>query len=386
MDMIKQHIAETFLELAEGLSSGRMAPKIKVAVTGMGSEHGQSNIFAAAKLAAQDDRIEVVYLGTYEDETAKGVVTVRCEDEDACLKTMEELLHTGAVQAAVAMHYPFPIGVSTVGRAICPAEGKEMFLANTTGTSSTDPVEALVLNTLAGLAAAKACGIENPTVGLLNLNAVRQAESVLKELQKAGYSFRFAESARKDGGAVLRGNDVLLGTPDVMVCDALTGNVLTKMLAAYTSGGTYETQGYGYGPGLGDNYKDLVLIISRASGAPLVANAIRYAAQLVEGNVIEKLQTEYKEARKAGLDALIKARKNSGNAAPREEVKPPAKEVVTSQISGIDVMDLEDAVHHLWRVGIYAEDGMGCTGPIVRVSEGNLEKAKQILIEAGILS
>lgn len=386
MDQIKKHIAETFLELAEGLSSGRMQPKTRIAITGLGSEHGESNIFAAAKLAAKDGNIEVMYLGTLEDESAKGVITVHCEDEDTCLKTMEELLHNGEVQAAVAMHYPFPIGVSTVGRVICPAEGKEMFLANTTGTSSTDAVEALVLNTLSGLAAAKACGIENPTVGLLNLNAVRQAENILKKLQKAGYTFRFAESARLDGGAVLRGNDVLLGTPDVMVCDALTGNVLTKMLAAYTSGGTYETQGYGYGPGLGDNYKDLVLIISRASGAPLVANAIRYAAQLAEGNVIEKLQHEYKEARKAGLDTLMKERKNQENTTTQNEVSCPKKEIVTAQISGIDVMDLEDAVHHLWRVGIYAEDGMGCTGPIIRVSEENLEKAKQILLEADVLS
>ena len=30
--------------------------------------------------------------------------------------------------------------------------------------------------------------------------------------------------------------------------------------------------------------------------------------------------------------------------------------------------DLEDAVKALWKAGIYAESGMGCTGPIVLLS------------------
>ena len=44
----------------------------------------------------------------------------------------------------------------------------------------------------------------------------------------------------------MRGNDVLTGSPDIMVMDSLTGNVVIKMLAAGTSGGSYETIGYGY--------------------------------------------------------------------------------------------------------------------------------------------
>ena len=66
----------------------------------------------------------------------------------------------------------------------------------------------------------------------------------------------------------MRGNDVLQGTPDVMVCDSLTGNVLIKMLSSFTTGGSFESTGYGYGPGIGRDYDKLVLIISRASGAP----------------------------------------------------------------------------------------------------------------------
>ena len=49
-------------------------------------------------------------------------------------------------------------------------------------------------------------------------------------------------------------------------------------------------------------------------------------------------------------------------------------------------MDLEDAVEVLWKNKIYAESGMGCTGPIVLVSYANLEKSKELLIEAKYIS
>ena len=45
--------------------------------------------------------------------------------------------------------------------------------------------------------------------------------------------------------------------------------------------------GYGYGPGIGEGYDRLVLIISRASGFPVIANAMSYAGQLVKGNIKE---------------------------------------------------------------------------------------------------
>ena len=48
-------------------------------------------------------------------------------------------------------------------------------------------------------------------------------------------------------------------------------------------------------------------------------------------------------------------------------------------------MDLEDGVKALWKAGIYAQSGMGCTGPIILVSEANFEKAKGILKDAGFI-
>lgn len=92
-------------------------------------------------------------------------------------------MDSGNVDAAVTMHYPFPIGVSTVGRIITPGMGKEMFIATTTGTSSTDKVEGMVKNAIYGIITAKACGIKNPRVGILNVDGARQTEIALNKLK-----------------------------------------------------------------------------------------------------------------------------------------------------------------------------------------------------------
>ena len=378
---IEKLIAETFLEMANGLESGSYGKKPKIALTGMGSEHGEENSMAAAVMAAKEG-IDVYYIGTLE---AEGVTTVKVADDEEGHKKMEELLEKGEVDAAVTMHYPFPIGVSTVGRVITPATGREMFIANTTGTSSADRIEGMIKNAVYGIIAAKACGVSDPTIGILNVDGARQTEKALRELAEGGYPVRFAESSRADGGCVMRGNDLLQGSPDIMVTDSLTGNVLVKMMSAFQTGGSYEASGYGYGPGIGEGYDRLVMIISRASGAPVIAGALRYAAQLVRGRVFEVAAKEFAAAKKAGLDNILKARKAAAKPAAEEEVKAPPAEVVTAQIPGIEVMDLEDGVQALWKKGIYAESGMGCTGPIIRVSDANLEKAKEILTAEGYI-
>ena len=299
---------------------------------------------------------------------------------------MEEMLANKEIDGAVTMHFPFPIGVSTVGRVVTPAKGKEMFIANTTGTSSADRIEGMIKNAVYGVITAKACGIKNPTIGILNVDGARQTEKALKELQEKGYDIAFAESGRADGGCVMRGNDVLQASPDVLVTDSLTGNILVKMLSSFNTGGSFEATGYGYGPGIGEGYDQLVMIVSRASGAPVIANAIRYAAQLVRGKVFEVSAKEFAAAKKAGLKDILEARKAAAKpAAAEEEVTAPPAEIVTAAIAGIEVMDLEDAVKVLWKQNIYAESGMGCTGPIIRVSDANLEKAEEELKKAGYI-
>lgn len=381
MSSVEKKVAEIFMDMANGLETGQFGARPKIALTGMGSEHGEENSMAAAKLAAAAG-IDVQYIGTLEDPA---VTTIKVADDEEGHAKMDELLNAHAIDGAVTMHYPFPIGVSTVGRSITPALGREMFIANTTGTSSGDRIEGMILNAIYGIITAKACGLENPTVGILNVDGARQCELALKELAENGYPITFAESSRADGGCVLRGNDVLRGTPDILVTDSLTGNVLTKMLSAFTTGGSFEATGYGYGPGIGKGYDKLVLIVSRASGAPLVANALKFAGQLVKGKVFEIAAAEFAAAEKAGLAEAIAKRKPKPAAAEEEEVAAPPKEPCTSSIPGIEVMDLEDAVKVLWKAGIYAESGMGCTGPLVMMSDANAARAAELLKEAGYI-
>lgn len=381
-DKINKMIADTFLQIADGLETGSFAKKPKIALTGMGSEHGEENAMKAAVAAAKEG-VDVYYIGSLEHE---GVTTVSVPDDEAGHKKMEELLQSGEVDGAVTMHYPFPIGVSTVGRAVTPSFGKEMYIANTTETSSTDRVQGMIRNAIYGIITAKTCGCSDPTVGILNVDGARQTEMALKELDENGYHISFAESSRADGGCVMRGNDVLRGTPDIMVTDSLTGNILIKMLSSYTTGGSYEAMGYGYGPGIGDGYDQLVLIISRASGAPLIKGALTFAGELVRGNVFEVAKKEFEAVRKAGFDEILEKYKQQPKEAAEEKVEMPPKEIVTSQVQGIEIMDLDDAVQLLWKNKIYAESGMGCTGPVIRISDANLEKAKEILEKGGYIS
>ena len=383
MTDIKKEIASVFEEIAQGIETGSFGKSVKVAVAGVGSEHGEENVMAACLEAARDG-IEVIYIGTLE---AEGVETVYSECADDCLGVMETLLKEAKADAAVAMHYPFPIGVATVGRVVAPATGRSFFLATTTGTAATERVEAMTKGAIAGIATAKAYGIEEPQVGILNLDGARQTEIILKKLKDNGYPIKYATSKRSDGGIVMRGNDVLLGSQDVLVTDSLTGNVIVKMLSSFSSGGFYETLGEGYGPGVGEGMQGIVLIISRASGSSLIAGAIRYAAAMAKGDLVKVYEQEMSLAKKAGLTEFLEERRSkSSQKEEADEVKAPPAEVVTYEISGIEVLDLDDAVRILWSNDIYAKSGMGCTGPVVMVSEANSEKSMEILRKTGYVS
>ena len=175
MKELEKIIAESFLEMAKGLETGSFGPRPKIALTGMGSEHGEENAMQAALMAAAKG-VDVYYIGSLE---AEGVTTVHVADDEEGHKKMEEMLDKHEVDGAVTIHYPFPIGVSTVGRVITPAKGREMFVANTTGTSSGDRIEGMIKNTVYGIITAKACGVANPTVGILNVDGARQTEMAL---------------------------------------------------------------------------------------------------------------------------------------------------------------------------------------------------------------
>lgn len=380
--MDNKKISEVFLEISEAIESGKFGKKVKIGLTTLGSEHGVENMKKAIELA-KSDLFEVVVIGEKVDDEHE---TYEVDNDEDMYKKMEELLDSGEIQACVTLHYNFPIGVSTVGRVYTPGHGKEMFLATTTGTSDTERTKAMVRNAVAGIIAAKSCGIAKPTVGILNIDGARQVEKALKHFKDNGFDIEFAESQRADGGIVMRGNDLLMGSCDVMVTDSLTGNLLMKMFGSFTSGGNYETTGFGYGPGIGEGYERNIFIVSRASGAPVVANALKYAYQTVAGGIDKNKKSIYKQAEKADFKGILDSlTKKEAPKESSEEVKMPDKEVVSATISGIDILEIEDAVQALWKENIYAESGMGCTGPIVQVSDANLDKASQILKQNGYI-
>lgn len=381
--VIEENQSKKFQGLEEDEAVDVKIPKI--AITTLGSEHGEKNVIEGA-LKAIKSNISVTTIGS---ESAEGLKHVKTDCEKEAHELMENLLDSKKVDGAVTMHYPFPIGVSTVGRVITPEKGREMFIATTTGTSSADRVEGMVKNAIYGIITAKACGIKKPTVGIANVDGARQVEIALKTLKEKGYDINFAQSDRADGGIVMRGNDLMTASADVMVTDSLTGNLLIKMFSAYNSGGKYESVGYGYGPGIGKDFNKLIMIISRASGAPVIEGAIKFAAELVNNNVHNISKEEFAKVEKVGFSEVLQGLKKSKpqvSATTEENVEAPEKEVVTEQISGVDVMDLEDAVKVLWKNKIYAESGMGCTGPIVLVSPANVDKSRALLTEAKFIS
>ncbi len=369
-----KELAQVLRSAADGLMGQRR--RVPVALTALGSELPVADLLSAAQLAS--DEVDSVVIGP---ESAEGLAYHAAADLTAAHQKMNELFQSGEIAAAVTLHYSFPLGVATITCLVCAATGRRMVLAATTGSSDTLRTAALVKNAISGVALAKAMGIKTPTVGLLNIDNAAAAERALKKLASAGYELNWAGSQRADGGALMRGNDLIQGTPDVMVCDSLTGNLLVKLWSAGQSGGNVETVGTGYGIGLGPDQKYPVAIISRASGIPVISQAMRFCGQLAAAGVMQLWQQQWKQANACGLAEILKNLQPV--AAPMAEaqdtVPMPEKTIVNDEIHGIDILEIEDAKTALWKVGIYAETGMGCTGPVVMVNKDLHDKAKDAL-------
>ncbi|MEG1642167.1 MAG: glycine/sarcosine/betaine reductase complex component C subunit alpha [Synergistaceae bacterium] len=381
----KQMVGEILKEIIEETKSGG-GRKTTVGLMAHGSELGSEELVKGAILAMQNNpTIKVRPIGPilpgYEE-----LDWIETEaDEHKIAQAMEEALASGAVSGAVALHYPFPVGVTTIGKVMTPAKGIPCFIASSTGTSAVTRLEAMLRNTIYGIAVAKANGISNPKVGILNLDGAQTVLRSLQKLSEAGYDITFGSSIRKDGGAILRGNDLLAGAVDVAVMDTLTGNVMMKLFGAWTTGGNYEAMGWGYGPSAGEGWNKIVSIVSRASGAPVIANALALNANSAKGNLPKIVAEELAKAKKAGLDEIIASLQPKPAKADEEDIKAPAAEPTDEEIHGIDVLEIEDAVKSLWKVGIYAESSMGCTGPVIKFAARNAEKVEQTLKENGYL-
>ncbi|MDH7480184.1 MAG: glycine/sarcosine/betaine reductase complex component C subunit alpha, partial [Syntrophomonadaceae bacterium] len=390
----EERAARTAIEKAEGdrgaAASGQRSRKgLRVGLTVPGSELGEAELLQGARMALSWlPDLEILLIGGRRPAEFLGR-HYPLDDEQDARRVMEELLDSGEIDAAVTMHYSFPIGLATVGRVITPGRGREMFIATTTGTTHQERIKSMLLNAVGGIGVARACGLKKPSLGIVNVEGAAVAKRELMALADRGYRINWGRSRRADGGELLRGNDLLSGEVDLAVVDSLTGNLLMKFFSAYTTGGGYEGLGYGYGPAvgpaLGKSHQRLILIVSRASGAPVVAGAIRYGAELLQGGVRERVAEEYAAAGLAE-DLDRKAPDGEPGLAGRRAVTLRTQPGLTAEIPGIDVLELEVAREQLERAGICAGTGMGCTGPVLLVSPNDLEMARKVLKERGYIN
>lgn len=263
-------IGEALADLVAAAKGG--GPRTRIGLMVAGGEVPAEEYLRGASLAMRrDPRIQAVGLGPKPDgllpDDMDWIETPACEaDMAAAMEKALESTGPGALQGAVALHYPFPVGVATLGRIQTPARGRPMILASSTGVSAPHRACAMLRNALYGIATAKALGVDNPSLGVLNLEAAPQVMRALTRLRERGYPVRFGESVRKDGGTLLRGNDLLAGATDVCVCDTLTGNALMKGLRGLYQRRELRDFGWGYGPRPGECWNKVV----RLSPAPRV--------------------------------------------------------------------------------------------------------------------
>lgn len=380
----KRELGKALLEIVAGAGGGLAC--IPVGLMSAGSELGREELLRGARLAMRlTPGLKVLPIGPilpgYED-----LEWVKAEESEASItRAMDEALVSGHIAGAVALHYPFPIGVSTIGCVAAPGSGRQLFLASCTGNPALERIEAMIRSAVYGMAVAKASGIPAPSLGVLNLEGAPTVQRLLTKLHDDGYAFTVGQSHRVDGGMILRGNDLLSGSVDVAVMDSLTGNVLVKMMSASYTGGRSESMGWGYGPSVGEAWDKIVSIISRASGATVIANALALTARMARANLPVLVAAELAAARAAGLGSLlVECSKNSENSG-LEAVPMPPEEPVDEELAGVDVLSAEDAKLALWKRGIYAEPYMGCTGLVLKVSVVNKGKARSILEELGYL-
>lgn len=378
----RMFIADALVGIVKKVRQG--GPVFKIGLMAVGSELGAEEILRGGRLAQlEHPSLRVVAIGPrargFDD--LEWIETPDCETDVA--EALEKAVREGTLSGAVAMHFPFPIGVATIGRIQTPGRGSPMFIASCTGSTAPTRAESLLRNAVYGLATARACGLTEPSLAFLNQDGAGPVLRALTRMRDNGYAVRFGASKRGDGGTLLRGNDLVSGAVDVLVCDTLTGNALIKIFSTFTSGGQYESVGWGYGPSVGEGWRRVVSIVSRASGAPVIANALSLAARAAAGRLPDRVAEELAAARLCGFEAALEDLKP--RSAPAQTIASPPAVPVDGEIYGVDVLDMETAVHALWKENIYAETAMGCTGPVIRVQGAQKARSEDILRREGFL-
>ena len=117
-------VGDVLAELVEQARSG--GPKVRVGLMASGSELGAEELLRGAVLATdQDPRLQVVAIGPKVPGYDKLDWIETPHGEADLVSAMESALLDGRIRGAVALHYPFPLGVTTIGRVLTPASGRQ---------------------------------------------------------------------------------------------------------------------------------------------------------------------------------------------------------------------------------------------------------------------
>ncbi len=128
----KKIIGEALAESSRDVKS-ELCQKIQHRTDGgaCGSELGNEELLKGAALAiAERPSVNVVPIGPKVEGFGQmeWIETPACESDIS--KAMEDALEKGIISGAVALHYPFPLGVATIGKVLTPARAKPCFIAS----------------------------------------------------------------------------------------------------------------------------------------------------------------------------------------------------------------------------------------------------------------
>ena len=163
---------------------------------------------------------------------------------------------------------------------------------------------------------AKICGVEKPSVGLLNIG---EEEAKGNELTKSAYELLKNSSLNFIGN--VEADRLFLGKANVVVCDGFVGNVLLKTsegLSELIQGAIFKTAmtlgneivgqfknsikrfnpsspEYSAAPLLGVN--GVSLVCHGKSKAPIIANAIKLAVNCAKSNYVDLITKELTKAK-----------------------------------------------------------------------------------------
>ena len=328
---------------------------VRVAVDAMGGDHAPEEIVKGAVGAASSDGIEIILVG-YQDaiqrelqkydisgvpihvvnsneviQEGESPVAAMRQKPDASILVATQLVKGGGADAVVSMGYTGAVMVAAI-EILGKLEGVKRpsaggllsrFAPRTVvfdmgPNADCKPRDLLNFAVIGSVVARKIFHITNPTVALLSSGSEEGKGNLL--VKKA---YQLFKQSHFDFIGNVEGNDIPLGSANVIVCDGFTGNVLLKFceglgdavvervktaldkrlpweqihaisdeLFALTH--VAEVGGPIYGV-------DGVVVIGHGRHkAPQVANSIGMAKLAVESNLVEELKLELGRAKTEG--------------------------------------------------------------------------------------